>query len=47
MNTYKFRVYLANGRTVDVTGQGNCPSTAQALMEAQYAGCRVVWMGRV
>lgn len=47
MYTYKFRVYLTNGRTVDVTAQGNAPSTAQAMLEAQYSGCRVVWMGQV
>jgi hypothetical protein len=46
MITYKFRVYLANGRTVDTVATANCPSTAQSMLESQYSGCKVICMGR-
>ena len=45
MFTYKFRVYLEN-RTFDTTATAVSPSTAQAMVEAQY-NCKVVCMGRV
>ncbi len=45
MYTYKFRVYLTNGRVFDTTATANCPSTAQSMVEAQY-NCKVICMGR-
>ena len=51
MNTYRFRIYLidnevyANNRTFDVTINANTVSEGQVMLEAQYAGARVSWLG--
>lgn len=44
MYTYKFRVYLGT-RVFETTATAVSPSTAQAIVEAQY-NCRVICMGR-
>ena len=46
MYKYKYSVYLANGRIVTVVVDAMSPTDGQMMVEAQYAGLRVHWMGR-
>ena len=51
MSTYRFRIYLidsevyANNRTFDVSINADTVSQGQAILEAQYSGARVTWLG--
>jgi hypothetical protein len=46
MTKYKYGVYLTNGRMVTVTVEALSPTDGQMMVESQYAGLRVQWMGR-
>jgi len=45
MHTYTYRVYLDGAQYVDVQIQAPAPSTGQMMLESQYKGRRVQWMG--
>ena len=44
MFTYRYRIYLKD-RTFDVVIETRTPSEGTAMLEAQYSGARVTWMG--
>ena len=51
MFKYRYRIYLtdsrvyANNRTFDVSINADTVSQGQAMLEAQYSGARVTWLG--
>ena len=45
MKKHKYRVYLANSRTIDVIFECMAPSDGELALRSQYDGCEVTWMG--
>jgi len=45
VTNYKYRVYVTDSRSVDVVFGAISPSEGQLMVEAQYAGKRVIYIG--